>query len=274
MLVFVRGTSNTDANGGWQFEFAPRRAGLYTGGGAIDTTYPLMVSSGSTPFGTTFMQCDTGGAIAVGISAFQFNSEFNTTALTSLVSERLVAAGVRFRYMGAETLMGGVVHCLEEPNHNSLSNLPLTTFNQYESYFSMPVEKKWIQLVYTPVNPKDYVYDLDYATGYVVNRDSHYMGAIMVGAPAGVAIQFEAMAIFEIVGSAVRDQVQAKSDMLSVQVAANHVTPNNQQLINTTAGGVSNVFNGIKSAGTEFSSVVDTVSKVAKTVGEFASMAM
>jgi len=269
MKVFLRGTMQTDSAGGCQLVFAPRRAGQYTGGGASDSTYPLMTSSGTTVFGTTFIQCDTGATVAAGISAFQFNSDYNTTQLNTGVSERLVCAGVRMRYAGAETAMAGIVHCIEEPNHNSLSNQLLSTYNQFESYFSMQVEKKWVTLVYTPVGPDDYVYDVDYANGYLTRRDSHYMGMLVVGAAANVTFQFEAMAVFEMVGSAIRDLVQAKSDMKAVEVASNQLTPNNQQMINATGDGTLNVLKNVLGSAKDFT---ETAMSIGGTIAKVASM--
>lgn len=255
LKVFIRGTFQTDVNGGAQIVYAPRRGAQWIGVGASNTTYTLFTTDGTVPFGLTFMPLDTNAAIGAGIAAYNYNSDYVSAQLPSSVSERLVCAGVRIRYAGAEMNQAGIVHGIEEPNHNSLNALPLSTFNQYESYFSQEVEKKWMTLVYTPVGPDDYVYDIDYVNGYVVRRDSHYMGMMVVGCTGNSTFQFECVAVIEMIGSAIRDQIQATSDMKAVEVAANNVTPNNQQMMNGSDKGLENVMKNVMTSGNDFTKV-------------------
>jgi len=115
---------------------------------------------------------------------------------------------------------------------------------------------------------------VDYANGYQVRRDSHYMGLLVVGAAPNVTFQFEAMAVFELVGSAIRDLVQAKSDMKAVEVAANQLTPNNQQMINGTTTpekGTENVLENVLTSAGDFTTtamkVGGMVADAAKVIG-------
>lgn len=262
LKIFGRGTTSASSDGDAQFLLAPRRA-ANDYGTTTDAGCPLLMTTGSNSYGSTFISADTGGANAAGIIGVNYNSDYGSTQTSAYVSERLVCAGLRIRYSGAELVMGGIIHCIEEPNHNSLSGQPLTSFNGFESYFRQAVSRDWTYLVYTPTQAGDYDYSPDFATGYDVTKGmAHYMGMMIIGSGAGSAWEYEFISILEVVGEQIRDLVPAKSDMKALEVAAAVIRPENQLTVNQPNGPATIFANAMKDV--DFTTVVAGGLKVAK----------
>jgi len=83
------------------------------------------------------------------------------------------------------------------------------------------------------------------------------------GTPSiGGLFEYEAVAVLECVGSNVRDLIEAKSDMLSLQIANNEARPENQLLNNQDPR---TIVKNIMDAGSEFTEIVATATDFAKT---------
>jgi len=183
------------------------------------------------------------------------NSDFDFAELASpAVLERLVCSGLRIRYAGADMTRSGIVHCCLTPSHTSLSGQPLTSLSNYETYFRQPVSKKWFTLVYSPVLPGEYQYDVDVSQSFggedsvMSEANYHYMGIFVTGGPPSALFEYEACFITEVVGPNVRDLKLADSDVRGLEMVSNVVRPEMQQAINLDGVGrvLSNV---IRSAG-------------------------
>jgi len=274
---YIRGTTVSDTNGELSVSYAPRRlANNYAT--TLNNQCPLILSNGTLPtFTSQFPVLDTGAALTTGYLALNFNSDYTTTNINSLNNvERLVCAGVRIRYAGPDLSRSGIVQCCMVPSHNSLSNQSVVTMSNYETYFRLPVSKKWFTLVYTPVLPGEYQYDVDIiADGFGEDNllgaaNSHFMGIYVTGAAPSTLFEYEACAIMEAVGNNIRGLRLADSDIRGLEMVNNVVRPETQMAINTD--GVSSVLNNIIRGAGMLTSIVPSVARAASTIFDVGSM--
>jgi len=239
LKCFSRSTFTCGSDGNSQVAFAPRRlANNYNN--SVDNMVPLILYSNvPNPGGTTMPQLDTGGALTVNYSAVNHNSDFDFAEASSpLLTIRLVAAGVRIRYAGADIYRSGIIHGVITPGHQSLSLLNLATAANYETYFRVPVSKRWTFLTYSPTLPAEYQYDEDVAVSFagedsvLGGADYHFMGMYITGANPGSIFEFETVHIIEVVGPTVRDLKPAESDMRGLELVNNVVRPETQLALN------------------------------------------
>lgn len=241
---FGRGTFVIGSAGNGYLAFAPRRlASNYST--VLDNQAPLILfnSSSSDP-GTSFPVLDTGVGFSVGSSAFNANSDYTIAELQNPQTlERLVCAGVRIRYAGPDLSRSGIIHAAYTPSHTSLNMVSLATISQYETYFRLPVSKKWFTLTYTPVLPGEYQYDIDYIQGasgednVMIEANTHYMGMLITGGPAGSLFEYEFCHIMEVVGPNIRDLKLADSDIRGLEMVNNVVRPETQMAANVDGVG-------------------------------------
>jgi hypothetical protein len=237
---------------------APRRA-ANNYSVTVDSAAPLIFSNGTGVIGGNFGTYDTGAALNAAYTAVNFNSDYTSTQLSTFTTGRLVCGGMRIRYDGSENAMSGVIHSLQEPNHNSMSGLNIAGISPFEGYFRAVVSKTWTYQIYTPVNPEEYSYSGDFATGFVAPQDNHYMGFLVQGAPASTVFEYEAIAIIELCGSNIRDLKQAKSDQMAMDIATNGFATEKQGALNND--GISKTLGDVVKVGGEISSVVSKFAK-------------
>jgi len=269
--VFIRGSSPAGSYQNFHVVFAPRRVlnNYYIG---TDDFAPLFVSNGSSDPGTSFAELDVRAALVTSAyTGYNFNTDYAADgSVGPNTTVRLVCAGVRIRYAGAEMSMSGICHAVEEPNHYTLNGASISQFSNYESYFRCPVSKKWCTLTYNPVAPEEYEYQPDAyydpsTTGNVLTYriNHHYMGFLVQGLATGSLLEFEACAVLEIVGENIRDLKMADSDMQALQIASNHVNPSNQQVQNESPPSlIKTMMNSAK----DFTAIIPEVLTVAKTI--------
>jgi len=239
LKCFSRSTFTCGSDGNSQVAFAPRRlANNYNG--AVDNMCPLILFSNTVnPAGVTMPTLDTGGALAANYACVNSNSDFDFSEASSpLLTLRLVASGVRIRYAGADIYRSGIIHGVIMPGHQSLSGLALTTAANYETYFRVPVSKKWTVLTYSPTLPAEYQYDEDVSASFsgedsvMGGADLHFMGMYITGANPASIFEFETVHIIEVVGPTVRDLKPAESDMRGLELVNNVVRPETQLALN------------------------------------------
>jgi len=263
-MFFTRGTVTVGTGGNLMFAFAPRRlANNYdtTSTDAAASLCPLQIAAGNP--GTTFWTTmDLAGvAPGSGITCVNLNSDYPTSELGPYVAERLVCAGFRTRYVGAEMTMSGTIHNIIEPNHFTLNGLGIPEYTSFETYFSCEVTKEWCTLVYTPVNPMEYAYNPDTfndttTTANVLQypMDHHYIGQVYAGlGSAQPVLQYEAMVIMEVIGENIRDLHPTQPDIRAIEVTSTALTNANQMQNNMDPHQVDK---SVKESGNDFTATL------------------
>lgn len=189
---------------------------------------------------------DTTVAATPNNNIASLNSEYGNVDLVAVGNRalryRVVGAGLRVRYTGTEINRAGTLHCIVHPNHDTLAGMSENDIGQYETYFRMPVTRKWVTLSHTPVLESDFQFSPDYPSNpalfssFLMNNEKqlHYIGFLPTDCPLGT-FEYEAIVHFEAVGSNVRGLTSTPVDMPGVSVVLNSTTPQNMAQINSTS---------------------------------------
>ena len=130
---------------------------------------------------------------------------------------RLVAAGLRVKYVGTELERGGTIVGMREPNNGDLTAKGPSSFLTYDQvHFMRPGEGNddgWVTCEWCPVTPLDY----DYATA--LSGDVYPMAFIVQSASAGTSVSyvFELYTHFEIIGSLARGKTESHDDVTAAK---------------------------------------------------------
>lgn len=145
--------------------------------------------AGYTPTSITNIDTQLDG---VGQTSGNYNSPYLYSQLVSNQFEaRVVALGVRARYMGTEQGRNGRLVCFETPSHDDLSGASISGALSFKGTESVPVTKKWTAAVWHPMDDDDLSY-----------KSLHYERpelAIMVDGVAGDKYEFEIAFLVEAV---------------------------------------------------------------------------
>jgi len=264
--AFIRGTFTTGPDGTGSMVFAPNRlANNYP----ATSNYgpPLIYTNGTTSGSVQLPTVDDGSAIVTSIFDYEsYNTDY-VEPIPLSTNTRVVGAGLRTRYVGTELNRGGVLHCVEQPNHETLSDLYVSDISQLESYFREPITREWTTLVYTPVLEREMNFNDDPPFTVPINylNDTHFMGFIFAAANVGVTQQFdyEAVVLFEAVGPLIRDLVLSDCDPIGLAMVQNVIRPETQLVANESGPG--RIFDMIRAG-------ADMITTVAPHVGRAASI--
>lgn len=235
---FMSGTFYGGSDGYGSISFAPRRLAnnypLFMDWAPILATGPAAADTGRFP-----PTLDTHVAVPPVYNQFSLNTDYTTTACVVVnnvgIKSRVVSAGLRIRYVGAELTRAGIIHAIEEPDHASIAGFTSAVVGGFESSFRSPVDREWTSLVYTPVEGPDFEYLLDWASnssGAPPNTYPHFMGFLLEGVPPGSAFEFEAVVLTEVNGRGVRDLTESESDPLGFASVLNTISPTRQANLN------------------------------------------
>jgi len=206
---------------------------------------------------------DTAAAASADVVGLSFNTDYAyPIALTTM--QRVVGAGLRVRFAGTELNRGGTLHCVEQPNHESLSQLNVANISQLESYFREPITREWTTLVYTPVQELEINFNQDPGNNIFYNQFTHSIGFLFDAANVGASQQFdfEAIVLFEVVGPQIRDLKLSECDPVGLSLVQNVIRPETQLVANESGPG--KVFDMIRSG---FDMVTTVAPYVARAVG-------
>ncbi len=153
-----------------------------------------------------------------GVVAAALNSEYTNTLLNSnAVKYRLVSAGLRVRYAGTELNRGGRVFMLEEPDHGNLDGDNIGDIAKYDSHKVFRPDQQWKSVVFHPSDEDEFDY-ISYP-----NRPGNFFLCAMLDSPGGgslpIAFEYEAMAIYELLGAAVRGLTPTPADLVGLSAA-------------------------------------------------------
>jgi hypothetical protein len=233
--AFARGTMGVQADGSAMITLSPRRlANNYASG---NTDPPILYSTTGTTFIPGIPVIDTAAGWLGGFG--NLNTEFNqaeliVTAQGEGIQYRVVAAGLRTRYVGKMVDQSGICHSAVDPNHYSMTGLTIQQLGQMDSYFNAPLETdRWITLNYVPETMEEFLFQPDSISnpGFDVGRNTqyHYMSQAFTGLPPGENIAWEVIVWYEIYGKLVRGKTDTPVDPSGVGVVLNSIKTDNQK---------------------------------------------
>ncbi len=182
--------------------------------------------SGPTYGGTTLVASGT------GVSAVSTNSDYvNSDIGASGAKYRLVAFGVRARYMGIMYNEGGRVSGLTEPNHGSLIGLEYGGIRAYTDARAVsPDQKEWTELIWTPISDTDMSYS-DSISG------ENSMAMVFESPDSSIEEKYEVEIYghYELIGSTVRGKSPSEADIVGADTVWNTTQQWSNGIFNTSA---------------------------------------
>lgn len=173
-------------------------------------------------------------SLAPGAFGFPTNAQFSTAELGPLPSQlqfRLVACGVRIRYIGTELNRGGQKIGLMDPTRSSLDGHGIADFNAEITSVKFPIAREWTSVLYRPVDNADLTFATSITPGY-----NFSMGFIVQGASSTTPLEYEyeLYSVVEYQGRIARGQTPSHYDptgmaaVNSVSVLSKALLPNSQ----------------------------------------------
>jgi hypothetical protein len=164
----------------------------------------------------------TGTVVATNLTTdpesirFSTNSECDNTAFgttAALNKYRVVAAGLRVRYIGTNLNQGGILVGLHEPDHNNLNGLSISNFDAQVESKRLPITRNWATVLYKPTDTDE----LDFLGTFPGNASAsgdgaYYMGFVVESAVPAQNFEFEFYGLYEIEGRNVRGKVASHAD--------------------------------------------------------------
>jgi len=222
---------------------------------------PIAFSSASGTWagtGTTFPALDRWDASvlpATGVVMDNFPTPYSSASLAYATAigfqgvgtkYRIVAAGLRIRYTGAEITRSGVVHMFHSPDHSSVSTVALTDISNIPSYFNRQMDRKWHTLTYAPVQPNEVAFLLDgivnpiTADGFMGSQNSdmlnHYLGIMVSGAAASAPFDVESIIHWEVIGETISGKTQSDVDLNGLSIVSNVANPSHAPILDSSPG--------------------------------------
>lgn len=119
------------------------------------------------------------------------------------VQNRLVAAGLRVRYIGTELNRGGMIVPFRHPENQPFTGYHLADMLAYQETRQAIVNREWHGINYVPTNAVQYQYS---TATIAVNQNPGYNGSLGIyiensGANVSVPYQWEAVAYYEYTGA-------------------------------------------------------------------------
>lgn len=188
---------------GYGFIYADPRTGVTN-----DLGFGLVTQSAFA--GTTFTY--TG----VGVQAVTSNSAFDAASFSALPAGnayRVVAAGIRIRYIGTELNRGGQILALADPTGSPMTGMGSNSILAEVTSRKFPVNRTWTTVLWRPTT----ITDKQFVTNPGLYADVASFGTIgflVVSPQAGIAAEFEyeLSAVYEINGRNVRGQTVTPVD--------------------------------------------------------------
>jgi hypothetical protein len=270
--VFSRGTFSTQGNLLGFISMNPQGALV-----SDDANGYIVATSGAGAFGTF------PPFLAAGTNSVNSNSEYVTASIgPNLIQGRVVASGLRVRYIGTMLNTGGQMTALHEPNHNSLQGLAFANVTNYVEgrLINIRADQSY-EICYKPVrDTDDDMGGVSPAQG--VGTNTYYMGFAIQSAVANSAFEYEAFTCLEFIGSNIRDKTLSVADLAghsAVQTAMVHDI--GTKMTTGDSGDKANAMVHLATAHLQNSSTVKPVSQsstdwgsVAKTATSLASGAL
>lgn len=226
--------------------FAPRRLA----NDAVKTTYNtcavyLSTAAWNAGIGAPYPLLEVAGPVDTGVIGQNLNSIYNSASLPLVAGKgikyRVVAAGLRVRYIGAESLRAGIIHACATPIHDTLSSATSAGIGAFETSFRMGVTRDWVTVFHIPVMEDDLKYYPDsiqnpsfFGDYFSTESYQHYLGIQITDCPGG-AFEYEVICHYECTGQLVRGQTPTPSDTTGMSAVMNAATTASMPEINKLA---------------------------------------
>lgn len=245
VFTFLKGDFFAGTTGTAFIAFAPwRLAADYS---LLQNDSPGLIYSTAASTSNTYPAMDTAAAPLPATGLANLNSDIDAAALvfssasTSGIKYRVVAAGLRVTYTGTSLNMSGGMHICETPDHASLSTMSSAGLSVLPSYFFKDVNKEWTTLTYSPVHPPEFEYMADAfvnpitiaSTNSVAPNEitRHHMGFLITGAQPSAPFRFEAITFLEVIGAEVRGKTRSSSDPTGLSKVTETLIPETSKAI-------------------------------------------
>lgn len=186
---------------------------------------------------TTYAGSTIGTVIpTVGMAGSQPNAEYAISS-TGQVAYRIISAGVRARWAGAEVSRGGRYIGIEEPAHYNLNAHSTTMLLNYDNARSVPItDSDWFSVIYTPKYPLESTY-IDIAnepnfltqvtqaiTGPETGTGLPFcLGILVESSVVSQLFHFECYVNMELIGDGVRGKTPSESDPVGFAAVMNSI---------------------------------------------------
>jgi len=161
----------------------------------------------------------TATAIGAGVQGATSNSDYASAAFgaTTRIRGRIVAFGLRIRYLSTELNRGGIVLGVQTPNHTNLTGLTFAQLDAYECAARFRPNQGWFTALYCPAYDFELVYsDSMGSQGGVFSAYTSYpiLGFDIMSPSAATTIgfEYECFGLYEFQGQAVRGMVPSMAD--------------------------------------------------------------
>lgn len=209
LRVFVKSTLST-GSGTWGFVLVRPEA-------MIANDYDSVFYSDA------FYASNVTATSGTGVLATQSNSPYSAADFDGAAGSnkyRLVACGLRVKYVGTNLDRGGTMVGLTEPDHDTLNGHTKVQFQAYDNVSSLsPVADRWYTTRWFPVDAAEMAYQAPIPAAGVINACMAFLISAPSGSTYGV-YDFEVVAHFEIVGPAARHKASRMVDPMVQTVAA------------------------------------------------------
>jgi hypothetical protein len=169
---------------------------------------------------SAFVTSVISAGVITGVNGLTTNAPYAIADVAGdAVNYRLVAAGIRLRYIGTQLEMGGSIYAAVTPSHTSLQGASAADFLALDRVEQAPFDRSWVAVTWTPVKEEETTFITTYGGG-----TPHLAVLIKAASTTPVAFEFEVYAHVEYIGSNVRQKTQSHADVIGFQKAATAVS--------------------------------------------------
>ncbi len=127
---------------------------------------------------------------------------------------RVVACGIRVRYIGTELNRGGLIFAFQHPDHQTTNALAVTDAQKFDGVVGEPVDREWHAALWTPINDDEITYR--------TTMPAHPTLAIMIEGSPDDIYAYEAYLHVEVIGADV-PKTPSENDLIGMQALSGWV---------------------------------------------------
>ncbi len=174
-------------------------------------------------------------AVAGALAAKFANSPFTAAQIAEgpdKINFRVVAAGIRARYIDTQLKRGGRFFAVQQPGHDSLNAVSISSLGDFDSALVDRVGDDWVTVLHSPYDAGELAFSNTEGEDGAELTMSHPYMAIGVQGPSGtpIAFEYEAFAVYEFIGVAALTKTATEADptgfsaILNAANATTHLT--------------------------------------------------